>query len=105
MKLMNSLALVLTLPLAFACQSAAASEPIAAEALEAPSFEVLPLQHAESRELAGTLSNLFHAVALSGGERQIKIVADTRTNSLLVMAPAEHMDLVKELVARLDVEV
>jgi type II secretory pathway component GspD/PulD (secretin) len=105
MKPLISIVLALTLPLTFACQTAPASEPVATRTLEAPSFEVVPLQHAESRELAGTLSNLFRTVVLPDGDRQVKIVADPRTNSLLVMAPAEHMELVKELVARLDVEV
>lgn len=96
------LALPLALPFVFGCQSATGAEPAAREALEAPSFEVIALQHADARELSSTLSNLFHAVVMSGGDRQVKVIADPRTNSLLLMAPPEHMELVKGLVARLD---
>ncbi len=89
----------------------------------APVFDVLPLEFAAAQDISDTLGQLLEAkqrqaertrtqpgaagapgaTAMGGGET--KILVDARTNSLLVMALPEDMQQIKELVARLDVEV
>ena len=87
-----------------------------------PTFEVIKLEWAAAEDLSDILEQLLEArkreaqtqrqanpqgatgqIATGGGES--KILTYSRTNSLLVMALPEDMAAIKELVARLDVEV
>lgn len=65
---------------------------------EEPNFEIIVLEFAEASELAAALNGL-------SGSDDCKIMADPRTNSLLVMATEDRMPQLKDLVAMLDVEV
>jgi general secretion pathway protein D len=90
----------------------------------APEFEVIPLEFASPEDLAETLGDLLDASkratqvrvqgqqqatgvtgALQTGQGEAKILTDARTSSLLVMAMPDDMPRIKELVARLDVNV
>lgn len=92
--------------------------------LVTPVFEVLPLEYASAEELADTISELLEAskrasqargaaqqantgvtAPLTTAQTESKIMVYTPTNSLLVMAMPEDMPRIKELVARLDVDV
>ena len=87
-----------------------------------PVFEVIPVEFAAAEDLADILENLLEAsrnqqrqsraqdaqgvsgrLQTSGGET--KILTDPRTNSLLIMALPDDMSSIKELIARLDVDV
>lgn len=87
-----------------------------------PLFEVVPLEFAAAEDLADILEQLLEArkreaqqqrqtnaqgatgqIPTAGGES--KILTYPRTNSLLVMALPDDMAAIKELIARLDVEV
>ncbi len=87
-----------------------------------PQFEVIPLEFAAAEDLADILEQLLEArkresqarrqanaqgatgqIQGSGGET--KILTYPRTNSLLVMALPDDMTAIKELIARLDVDV
>jgi general secretion pathway protein D len=87
-----------------------------------PQFEVIPLEFAAAEDLADILEQLLEArkresqarrqanpqgatgqIQSTGGES--KILTYPRTNSLLVMALPSDMQAIKELIARLDVEV
>lgn len=88
----------------------------------APQFEVIPLEFAAAEDLADVLEQLLEArkretqarrqqnaqgatgqIQTGGGET--KILTYPRTNSLLVMALPTDMQAIKELIARLDVDV
>jgi len=94
------------------------------DAAIAPVFDVLPLEFAAAQDISDTLGQLLEAkqrqterartqpggaatgtVAAGGGGGETKILVDARTNSLLVMALPEDLQQIKELVARLDVDV
>lgn len=83
------------------------AEPMAAA--ETPLFEVVRLEHASARETAHTLSELIEAASrpARGQARQSElatsILADPRTNSLLVMATEDDMARLLDLVSLLDV--
>lgn len=87
-----------------------------------PQFDVIPLEFAAAEDLSDILEQLLEARKreaqtqrqanpqgatgqISGGGGESKILTYPRTNSLLVMALPEDMAAIKELVARLDVEV
>ena len=89
-----------------------------------PEFEVMPLEFASADELADTITELLEAsrkaqqsrgatvaaangvsAALQTGQADAKILVDARTNSLLVMAMPDDMPRIKELIARLDVDI
>jgi general secretion pathway protein D len=88
-----------------------------------PEFEVIPLEFASADEVADTLGELLEASkrasqvrvqgqaaqgvtgAMQVGQGDTKILTDPRTNSLLVMAMPADLPRIKELVARLDVDV
>ena len=57
-------------------------------------FQVLPLKHATAQHMSATLTQLFPAA---------KVVADDRTNSLILKADADTLKEVKELIQKLDV--
>jgi general secretion pathway protein D len=88
-----------------------------------PEFEVIPLEFASAEEISETISDLLEASRralqargtaaagqgvtspLQSQSSEAKIMVDPRTNSLLVMAMPDDMPRIRELVARLDVEV
>ncbi len=91
---------------------------------DVPEFEVLPLEFASADEISDTISDLLDAsrrasqsratgqaaavgatANLQSNQAESKIMVDRRTNSLLVMAMPDDMPRIKELVARLDVDV
>ena len=92
-------------------------------ALQQPVFDLIPLEFAAAEDVSDLLEQLLEAQQeqvnrrpraqpeqgvsglLPGSEMQSKILVDARTNSLLVMALPEEMPRIKDLVARLDVEV
>jgi hypothetical protein len=57
-------------------------------------FQVIPLKHATAGQLSTTLSQLFPSA---------KVVADDRTNSLILKADADTSKEVRELIQKLDV--
>jgi len=90
-------ALFLAAPL-FACAAARPAEP---PADTEDAFEVIVLAHAPAVEVAKVLDR-----ALSGrGGAEARVVADARTNSLIVMAGPEDLARVKDLIAALDRDV
>jgi general secretion pathway protein D len=90
---------------------------------ELPIFETIQLEFASAEEISNTLEELLDAsrravtgrvqqagaqgvsAPLQGGNTESKIMVDPRTNSLIVMAMPTDMPRIKELVARLDVDV
>ena len=69
----------------------------------ASEFRIFPLKEATANILQGTLQRLFDRRATRGQTReQVTIIADSRSNSLIVGAPPEDMKAVESLVARLD---
>jgi general secretion pathway protein D len=88
-----------------------------------PEFEVIPLEFASAAEISETIADLLEAsrralqsrtqvagaqgvsAPLQNAQNESKILVDDRTNSLLVMAMPDDMPRIKELVARLDIEV
>lgn len=93
--------------------------------LALPVFDLIPLEFAAAEDVADLLEQLLEAQQdqinrrprpQAGGEQGVsgllpgtqlesKILVDGRTNSLLVMAPPDEMPRIKDLVARLDVDV
>lgn len=78
-------------------------------------MEFLALHHASAIQLVKVLTPLFQAIsrdpkpqaqgAVAGGPQNgVNIMADERTNSLVVLATKEDIDKVKELIANLDRE-
>lgn len=87
-----------------------------------PVFDVINLEYAAAEELASVVEELLDASSrvvqqgqrntpqgataqLNQGSAEAKIMVGPNTNSLLVMAMPDVMPSIKELVARLDVEV
>jgi type II secretory pathway component GspD/PulD (secretin) len=96
----------LVLALVCACQATTPVEPAALqESTEQAAFEIIPLEYAYARDLARTLDGLLQAASGAGAGQKMKVMADERTNSLLVMAPPSDMARLKDLIALLDVEV
>ena len=91
--------------------------------LALPVFDLIPLEFAAAEDVADLLEQLLEAQqeqvrnrprqavegqvsSLGAGQSmESKILVDARTNSLLVMALPEEMPRIKDLVARLDVDV
>ncbi|MBA3015557.1 MAG: type II secretion system secretin GspD [Proteobacteria bacterium] len=71
-------------------------------------LEVLSLRHASAGHLVKVLGPLFQSVARDpksqGPSSPVSIMADERTNSLMVLATKEDIEMVKEMVATLDQE-
>ncbi len=97
-----SLALTL-LPLFAACNTSKAVHSEPGTAAHATDFQVFALEHAQATELAVAIEQLCYDAAPSRSS-EFKFLADTRTNSLLVMAPDKHMENIKSLISVLDVE-
>ncbi len=85
-----------------------------------PEFDVIKLEYASAEDIAATVEELLEAAnqnrssgpqaqgpqgALNRNQGEAKILTESRTNSLLVMAMPDEMPRIKELVARLDVDV
>tara|TARA_R110002072_G_scaffold36858_19_gene108296 strand:- start:455 stop:2881 length:2427 start_codon:yes stop_codon:yes gene_type:complete len=86
-----------------------------------PVFEVIRLEFAAADEVSSLVEELLEAqqgaanrragqpaqgaTGQLGGQTEAKIMVDPRTNSLLVMAMPDEMPRIKDLVARLDVEI
>ncbi len=83
-------------------------------------FDVIKLEYASAEDIAATVEELLEAAnqarsagpqaqgpqgAINRNQSEAKILTESRTNSLLVMALPEDMPRIKELVARLDVDV
>jgi len=73
------------------------SRSASSHAPEGASFEVVPLRYAAAQELANVLTRSLDGIAA-------RVVADPRTNSVIVQAAPEDMTKILELIARLDVE-
>ena len=75
-------------------------------AAESVSVEVVPLQYATAQELAATLSQLLWngapAPSLLAGSAEARVVADSRTNSVIVRASAKDMPRILDLIRQLD---
>ena len=82
-------------------------------------ISVFPLEYANAKDLASELLSIFEvqaaararttkrtkqtAVTTVGAKREVKIIPDERTNSLVVVASGDDTRQVEELVAKLDV--
>ncbi|MFH1652666.1 MAG: secretin N-terminal domain-containing protein, partial [Pseudomonadota bacterium] len=72
--------------------------------------EIIPVKYAEAKSLAQMVLNLFEAGAAGGrkktGQEDLqdvsKIIADDRTNSLIVIASKRGIPKVREIIAKLD---
>ncbi|HET6203959.1 MAG TPA: secretin N-terminal domain-containing protein [Planctomycetota bacterium] len=84
-----------------------------------PAFDIVPLENASASEIEPILRELLERRRTGGGvvvrgegatapltsggsQEEVKVLTDPRTNSLLVLAPADRMPAVKEMIARLD---
>lgn len=85
-----------------------------------PEFDIVPMEFAAAGDIADLLDQLLEADRAArqasaqnpsgtpGGNRQApeaKVLVQDRTNSLLVMAMPDEMPRIKEMIARLDVDV
>ncbi|MEQ1894411.1 MAG: secretin N-terminal domain-containing protein, partial [Planctomycetota bacterium] len=96
----------------------------AQDALETPVFDLIPLEFAAAEDVADLLEQLLEAQqeqlrnrprqqiegqgvssALQNNDVESKILVYARNNSLLVMAMPDDMPRIKDLIARLDVDV
>ncbi|MEO1129463.1 MAG: secretin N-terminal domain-containing protein, partial [Planctomycetota bacterium] len=67
---------------------------------ESQSIEIYALEHAESRELARAIGDLFPRRARS--DSRVTAVPDVRTNSVVVTAPQERLAEIEALIERMD---
>ncbi|MFT6831807.1 MAG: hypothetical protein ACJAZN_001975, partial [Planctomycetota bacterium] len=83
-----------------------------------PEFEMIKLEYAVPDDVAAMVEELLEAAtqakqqqaqgvqgAINRNQGEAKIIVDARTNSLLVVALPEEMPRIKELIARLDVDI
>ncbi|MBS0309360.1 MAG: type II secretion system secretin GspD [Proteobacteria bacterium] len=74
--------------------------------LDAPAtgdFDVVPVRYAIATDLAVMVNRLLEPSAGSGGAERTMLLADTRTNSLLIKASSvARAELAKSLIAKLD---
>jgi general secretion pathway protein D len=80
--------------------------------------EIIPINYADAKEIADTVLNLFEVekaktpraaprrgeAAVEEVEEVSKIIADERTNSVIVLASKRSIDKIKDLIAKLDLE-
>jgi type II secretory pathway component GspD/PulD (secretin) len=92
MRTLPILLLVLT-----ACSAPATAPKEAPKHTE--SVQVVPLQYSSAEELAGTLRSLF------ARNPDIRILADVRTNSLLIAASSDDISQIEMVIHRVDIEV
>lgn len=69
------------------------------------SLYLFPLKHASAGKLAQKIEKVLAQEARKegGGQAKLNVVADERTNSIIVMADPQYVGQVKALLARLDV--
>lgn len=68
-----------------------------------PDLEIIPIKHAIASDIAAMATRLTEGGQAAGDSGRTVIMADSRTNSVLVKAPsAARSNLVKSLVAKLD---
>ena len=85
-----------------------------------PEFDIVPMEFASATDVADLLDQLLEADRAArqasaqnpsgtpGGNRQqpeAKVLVQNRTNSLLIMAMPDEMPRIKEMIARLDIDV
>jgi len=67
------------------------------------SMEVVPVVHANANELVNLLNKIFTTVVPKGGGKvKLKISADNRTNSIIVIGQVQSIKKIKSLVQQLD---
>lgn len=64
--------------------------------------EMVPLDHAQAEEVVRILTQLTNGGADKGAGSQLKLVADKRTNGILVSGDDLQRQRIKQLIARLD---
>ena len=64
--------------------------------------EMVPLEYAQAEEAVRILSELTDAAADKGAGSQLKLVADKRTNGILVSGDDLQRQRIKQLIARID---
>jgi general secretion pathway protein D len=69
-------------------------------------LELVPLIHANATETAALLEKIFSTSAKKGTPETVKIrvLADKRTNNLIIIAPVESSEKIKILISQLDKE-
>ncbi|MDF1801081.1 MAG: secretin N-terminal domain-containing protein [Planctomycetota bacterium] len=95
----------------------------APEDVESPVFDIVPMEFASADDVSEILDELLEArrnavqtaaqegrnpsgtPAATGRTPEAKVMVQGRTNSLLVMAMPDEMPMIKEMIARLDVDV
>ena len=101
------------LPVFAACNTTSPAATTAAheEVIPDQEFVVIALEHASASDLARSIEDLVESASRAGrrgsssrSDVSIRILADQRTNSLLITAPTTSMILIKDLVAALDVQ-
>ena len=98
---MKSWILALAL-VATACHSTETSKAHAEPAVEVSGIiEVVPLQFASADQLANELRSVIDG---QKSKRSLRVVADARTNSLILSGPREDIAQLLELVKKLDVK-
>jgi general secretion pathway protein D len=66
-------------------------------------IDVIPLEHASAAEVVRTVNSLYSAAAAEGGGKPtVKMVADDRTNSVLVSGESAQRLRLKSLIAHMD---
>jgi len=66
-------------------------------------IDVIPLEHASAAEVVRTVNSLYStAAAEGGGKPTVKMVADDRTNSVLVSGESAQRLRLKSLIAHMD---
>jgi general secretion pathway protein D len=66
-------------------------------------IDVIPLEHASAAEVVRTVNSLYStAAAEGGGKPTVKMVADDRTNSILVSGESAQRLRLKSLIAHMD---
>ncbi|MCK6447467.1 MAG: hypothetical protein L6Q99_13840 [Planctomycetes bacterium] len=101
MKALGSLCCLLVAACATGANSTPGSQASASRssaAVPGETTEVLPLQFAAAQDLAATLN------ALELSDPPTRVLADTRTNSLIVQGPKVGLTRVHDLVSQLDVK-
>jgi general secretion pathway protein D len=77
-------------------------------ALDGPAgseLDVVPLRHAIASDIATMINRLMEPLPGTGVNERVTVMADTRTNSLLIRAPSvARANLAKSLIAKLDTE-
>ncbi len=73
---------------------------------ETTQFETFPLQHAKAEDARGIVENLFSATVEEDGSTSLgpkaQVIADSRTNSLIVRASPRDLEEVRSLVSQID---